>query len=136
MNTLIVEDDKVSTKILANYLIKYGIVTTANSAEEAFAIYNDSAFSSMPYDLICLDLHLPECQGMEFLKVIRDAENNSGISLPLGVKIVIITSQDDDQTKASAQKFGCDSFITKPLNKDSLEKELKRLQLISQQNGD
>jgi two-component system chemotaxis response regulator CheY len=130
MKTLIIEDDPVTTKIVANYLIQYGMVITAGSAQEALDIYNDSAFSSTPFDLICLDLQLPEYDGVEFLNYIRKAEQKSGIPLPLGVKIVILTAHDDPATYFDAQSQGCDAFLTKPLNKEKFKSELSRLQLI------
>ncbi len=130
MKTLILEDDAVTTKIIAKYLINYGMVITAASAREAFSIYNDSAFSSTPFDLICLDLQLPEYNGVEFLKEIRKAEKESGIPLPLGVKVVILTSDDNPQACIEAQTKGCDAFLTKPLDKEKFLSELQRLELI------
>ena len=130
MKTLILEDDPVTTKIIANFLIQYGMVITAGSAKEAFEIYNDSAFSSTPFDLICLDLQLPEFDGVEFLNEIRKAELKSGIPMPLGVKVVILTAHNDPSTYFDAQSKGCDAFLTKPLNKEKLKSELARLELI------
>lgn len=130
MKSLILEDDPVTTKIIANYLINFGMVVTAGSAKEAFEIYNDTAFSSTPFDLICLDLQLPEYDGVEFLKEIRQSEESSGIALPFGVKIVVLTSSEEPGIASEVQAKGCDAFLSKPLNREKLKSELMRLKLI------
>ena len=129
MKTLIIEDEPTSARLLTSALKTYGPVAHAPAAPEAFELYRKALELNEPFDLICLDLELPKYDGLEFLDEIRRAEDERGVALHTGVKILITTGHADPQTFFDANSGGCDGFLTKPVNRDKLVSELKRLGL-------
>jgi two-component system, OmpR family, KDP operon response regulator KdpE len=63
-------------------------------------------------DLILLDLGLPDIDGIDVLKRIRD--------IPSAVPIIVLTSRDDEAMKVEALDLGADDYVTKPFGIDEL----------------
>ena len=80
--------------------------------------------------MICLDISMPEMNGHDALKAIRQEERDQEIDLSDLVKVIMTTSQDDAQDIAEAFGTGCDAYIIKPVNKDKLYEEMRKLVLI------
>jgi two-component system chemotaxis response regulator CheY len=83
-----------------------------------------------PYDLMCLDIMMPEMDGQEALKQIRKHEEIRGILPPDGVKVVMTTALDDIKNVLAAYHGLCDAYLTKPIRKEDLLNELHKLKLI------
>jgi len=84
-----------------------------------------------PYDLICLDIMLPETDGQQALKEIRALEEARGIISPDGAKIVMTTALGDMKSVFAAYSGLCDAYLTKPIQKAKLLEELSKLALIA-----
>jgi two-component system chemotaxis response regulator CheY len=84
-----------------------------------------------PYNLICLDIMMPELDGQQTLRVIREMEEDKGILSSDGAKIIMTTALDDMKNKISAFSGLCDGYLSKPIHKEQLLKELRKLELIS-----
>jgi two-component system chemotaxis response regulator CheY len=131
MKTLIVEDDFTSRLLMHEFLKSYGpchIATNGGEAIEAVCIALDA---NEPYDLICLDVMMPGIDGHEALREIRNQEATRGIHFSEGAKVVMTTALDDVKNVFSAFYDLCDSYLTKPLRKEDLLNELRKLDLIS-----
>ena len=63
-------------------------------------------------DLIILDLGLPDIQGLELLRMIRERNES--------VPIVVLSSRGDEAGKVQALDFGADDYVTKPFGMDEL----------------
>lgn len=84
-----------------------------------------------PYDLICLDLMMPEMGGREALLKIREVEKeNAPHSLSHYAKIIIITALSDPHNRQGSLADGAAVYLTKPFSKDELVKQLKLVGLI------
>jgi two-component system response regulator AtoC len=107
---LIVDDDPLILKTLSTHFSKSGYeVLTADNGREGLQRYSES----MP-DLVILDIRLPDLDGLEALRRIRDID-------PKAI-VIIITAYDDMKTTVEAIKSGAFEYLVKPL--DFLELDL------------
>ncbi|MBQ9731328.1 MAG: response regulator transcription factor [Bacilli bacterium] len=112
---LIVEDDNhiknlISTTLKVN---KYNYLV-ATSGNEAIIL----AVSHKP-DIILLDLGLPDMDGVEIIKNVREWSN---------IPIIVISARSEDTDKIDALDFGADDYITKPF---SVEELLARIRVAT-----
>jgi two-component system chemotaxis response regulator CheY len=132
MKTLIVEDDFISRKLLQKILSPYGEVDIAVNGLEAVEAFGRSLTDGAPYDLICMDIMMPEMDGQTALKRIRAMERERGVSPTGEVTVVMTTALDDPKNVVEAYyKGGATSYVPKPLDKQMLLQLLKNLQLIT-----
>ena len=130
MKTLIVEDDFTSRLLLQELLKSYGPSHIAVNGREGVEAVRLALEGNEPYDLICLDIMMPEMDGQEALRQIRDQEEARGILSSDGAKIVMTTALADSKNLISAYRSLCDAYLTKPIEKAKLLEELRKLGLI------
>ena len=130
MKTLIVEDDFTSRLLLQDLLKSYGPSHIAVNGKEAVEAVRVALEGNDPYDLICLDIMMPEMDGQEALRQIREQEEARGILPSKGAKIVMTTALADLKSVNAAYHSFCDAYLTKPVQKAKLLKELHGLKLI------
>ena len=130
MRSLIVEDDPVAEKLLQVYLSDYGDTFYAVNGKEAVQAVEDSLNSGKPYDLICLDIMMPEMDGLEALKRILNLEREHAVEGLDGAKVIVTTSRNQPHDIFHAFKAGCEAYIVKPVMKEDLVKEMTKLGLI------
>jgi two-component system chemotaxis response regulator CheY len=130
MRALVVEDDPTSALLLQEFLKGFGpvqLVADGNAAVDAVGI---AIWAGEPYDLICLDIMLPELDGIGVLKEIRDMEKDAGTATAKWSKVIMTTALRDPKTVSAAGRGLCDAYLTKPIRKDELMDRLRTLQLI------
>jgi len=115
MRILIVEDDAV----LAN-----GIVQSLTQARHAVDHVSDGAkayamVQTTLYDLVILDLGLPNMDGLEVLKKLRQDRNK--------VAVMILTARDAIESRVKGLDLGADDYITKPFHLDEFEARVRAL---------
>lgn len=132
MKSLIVEDEFTARTFLQEVLCRYGDAHVAVNGKEAIDAVRSALEQGEKYDLICLDIMMPEMDGQVALKSIRDMEEARGITSTKGAKIVMTTALDDMKNSVSAYWNLCDSYLVKPIDLDKLISELQKLQLIQQ----
>ncbi len=120
LKILIVEDDFDGRRLLQRILSPYGECDVAVNGKEAVVAYEKSLSEEFSYDLICLDLLLPEMDGHEALRRIRQLEDSKGIFGQQCVKIIITTAIDDKRTMLTAHQTGCEGYLTKPIERKKL----------------
>lgn len=131
MRILIVEDEASSRHILNSYLNPYGECDNAGDGTEAVDAVKRSLESNSPYDLITLDIKLPNMNGMEVLNEIRRLEDEKGIPLGDGAKVIMTTALDDHKKVMEAFRNQCEVYLVKPIDKQKLIEHLQQLGLIS-----
>lgn len=124
MKILIVDDDHISIALLSNYLEESGTCDTAANGEEALHAVQDAMQKGEPYDLICLDILMPNIDGHETLRTIREFEKSTFNVSGKTAKIIMITALNDIETIKTSFKHMCDGYLTKPLNKKELMRQL------------
>ena len=105
-NILLVDDQELNRDVLAHRLQKsgYNISTVANG-KEAF-----EALDNAHFDLVLLDIMMPDISGIEVLKQIRHSGKYPD------VPVIMVTALDDMDTINECMEVGADDYIMKPLN--------------------
>ena len=130
LRCLIVEDDFVSRAVLQEILSEYGSCFVAVNGKEAVDAVRQTLEQGQRYDLICLDIMMPEMDGHEALKAIRQLEKEHGIVGLDCVKVIMTTAQEDSQNVMAAFRTGCEAYVIKPVGKPHLLEEMKKLALL------
>jgi two-component system chemotaxis response regulator CheY len=120
MKTLIVEDDFVSRLLMQTILSPHGACHVAVNGREAVQAFRLAAADRQSYDLICLDIMMPELDGQSVLKAIRQDEEAHGILVGDGVKIIMTTALRDWENVCVAFREMCDAYLIKPIDKKKL----------------
>ena len=130
MRALIVEDEFLSRKVLRSFLMtlfEVDIVVNGREAVEAFKLAHTE---KQPYDLILMDIMMPEVDGIEALRKIRETETQE--KLKPKAKVIMTTALDDPQTVIKTFYDGeASAYIVKPVAKDKLYEELEKLGLLN-----
>ena len=130
MKILIAEDDFITRRLLKLILSQYGECDIAINGNEAVFAFDLSLKENNPYNLVCLDIFMPGLDGQQALKKIREIEFKAGIGGLDRVKVLIITALKDKENIMQAFNTGCEAYIVKPFDKESIASELKRINLI------
>lgn len=115
MKILLVEDDDLVADSLARVLRDSGYVLDWSSDGE----HAEMAVKTEDYDLIVLDLGLPELDGLEFLKRIR--------SRKISVPVLILTARDSYEERIEGLDCGANDYVTKPFHLGELEARIRAL---------
>lgn len=130
MKTLITEDDFTCRLLLQEMLNEHGPCHIAVNGREAVDAVRASLDQGEPYDLICMDIMMPEMDGQVALRLIRADEQDHDRNGEACAKIVMITALDE--VKQVMQAYGnlCDGYLTKPIDKAALIDTLQQLKLM------
>lgn len=119
MKILVVEDNKELLETISNELSLHFETEKSNDGEEALFMIKQGI-----YDLVVLDLMLPNLSGMEILKNMR----NENIDIP----VLILTAKEELGDKVEAFKIGANDYLTKPFYMEEL---IARVYAILRTNG-
>jgi len=102
---MVVDDDQDTVAILAHHLRREGFVPIeANSGAQCLKLVLENEV-----DVILLDLMMPEMDGFEVVKALRD--NPETAEIP----IIMITARDDMDARAEGMRLGVGDFLAKPV---------------------
>ncbi len=130
LRMLLVEDDFTSRLLLQSFLAHYGVCHVAVNGKEAIAAFRAALESGNPYDLICMDIMMPEMDGQTAVKEIRAIEETAGTLSTNGVKIIMATALDDVKNVTQSFQSLCDAYLVKPIDTGKLLAHLRDLHLI------
>lgn len=130
MKSLIVDDDFFSRRILQTMLAGYGECHVAVDGKEALFAFKQALAEETPYDVICLDIMMPEMTGQEVLKKIREIEASKNILGSNSSKVIMTTALDDKENIKAAFREQCESYLIKPISKTKLVNALTEFGLI------
>lgn len=131
MRILIVEDDFVGRKVMHQLLLEYGQCDVAVDGLEAVKAFDLAWAAGQPYDVMFLDIMMPNMSGHEALKIIRDKEKERGVQPANEVKVIMASALDD--VKNVTQSFfqgGASAYLVKPIERRKVIEELRKLDLI------
>lgn len=127
MKILLVEDNFVTRKLLNSQLSAFGEIDIAANGKEAIEAVKIAFDEHQHYDLICLDIMMPETDGVAALKQIRYLEEKNGLNQKTQAKVIMTTAMSDKQYVVASARACCDAYLIKPITKDRLFSEIKKL---------
>jgi len=131
MRILIVEDEFTSRKLLTALLSDFGECDSASDGVECVDTFKEALASGRPYELVCMDIMMPNKDGHQALKEIRAIEHEQGIQPSAEVKVIMVTALNDPKTVVKAYyKGGAAAYLPKPIEVESLHAILRDLALI------
>lgn len=118
---LVVEDNRVNQLVIKSILRKWKGVSFdfANHGIEAL-----EAMKTKAYDVVLMDLQMPEMDGYEATEQIR--AGNSGMNSN-NIPIIAVTADTTEKTKARVFAIGMDDYITKPIDQDLLYSSVEKV---------
>jgi cyclic di-GMP phosphodiesterase len=115
---LVVDDNAAETELLKAYLDgevdEVASLTDSRQVEEVFAQFQP--------DVVILDLHMPDPDGLEVLRRLRSARDSLGF-LP----VIMLTGDETHVARNSALILGADEFLTKPVDRAELVLRVRNL---------
>ena len=119
LRVLLAEDNPVNQRLCVLVLQRQGheVSVVADGKEALFAL------ERQPFDLALLDVQMPEMDGFEVTRVIRDRERASGRHVP----IVALTARAMKGDRERCLAAGMDDYLAKPLNAPELRRVIARL---------
>ena len=120
---LVVDDNFVNCKLLCEVLKDYVKCDVASNGGEALEAYQHAQNEGNPYDIILLDIAMPEISGIETLREIRRREEDRGVLLGDGIPIIMVTAYKDPFLDAFNK--GCDDYVVKPIDSAMLRQKVK-----------
>ena len=119
LRILLAEDNPVNQKVAAKMLERMGhAVSIAENGAEVLG-----ALEKQSFDLILMDIQMPEVDGFEATRSIRERERNTGEHLP----IVAMTAHAMKGDKEKCLQAGMDGYIAKPINVQQLFETIESL---------
>lgn len=114
-SVLIVDDSPVNCKLLRNILEAegYEVVGEASNGKEGY-----DAFVQKEPDIVTLDVSMPEMNGIDALKLMKEHNPKA--------KFIILSAHKQSDMKEEAAKYGADDFIAKPYQKAHILEAMKR----------
>jgi len=107
LNILLVEDNKINQKLATSLLEKQGWkITVANNGKEAIELIEKNGF-----DIVLMDVQMPEMDGLEATRLIREREKKTGKHIP----IIALTAHAFEEDKKRCLEAGMDAYTTKPI---------------------
>ena len=115
-----VDDDEINIRAVTEMLSENYCVTAATTGREAFKILE----SSIP-DLILLDVHMPDMDGIDVIRQLKTTEKYADIP------VVFLTSDEDEDTEIQGFHEGAVDFLKKPFRKDVAIQRIRRILELS-----
>ncbi len=115
---LVVEDEAGTRLLLKRTLKKLGYmdVTVTDAASKALAIINNQEI-----DLVISDWHMPQMDGLEFFKAIKNG------AILRKIPFVLLTVETEKEQVMKAMKLGIDQYMVKPIEPEELDARIKKV---------
>jgi len=119
LHILVAEDNELSAQVLEQLLVRQGHrVQVTNNGREALALAAEGGF-----DLLLLDVHMPEMDGFQVVRAVREREQSAAEHLPA----IALTARSRKEDRQRCLAAGMDDFLTKPVRPIELWAAIDRL---------
>ena len=115
---LIVEDNPINSEVALNFIKQFGhdVACVENGREAVDLLQNET------FDIVLMDVQMPEMSGLEATKIIRKREEETGRHQ----WIIALTAQAMKGDREECLAVGMDDYVTKPIKRESLQLALER----------
>ncbi len=118
LNILVAEDNAVNQRLAARLLEKrrHRVVVVANGREAL------DTLEKINFDLVLMDVQMPEMDGLDATRIIRNSETGTGRHIP----IVALTAHALKRDEERCIEAGMDAYLTKPIRPEKLDEILQK----------
>lgn len=128
MRFLVVDDDFETRRLVQKLLRPFGDVDVATDGEEGVEAFSRALKEGEPYSLVTMDILMPNVDGQQALREIRQIEKEHNIPQEAQVRVIMISGLDDTEELHDAFFLGeATSYIIKPINHAVLLQEIAKL---------
>ena len=123
MRALVVDDNTTNRRILIDTLVQWKVdAAETESGPDALVRIEDARMAGQPFELMILDVNMPDMDGFELAGRIQERNHLAG------VKIIMLTSAGRTGDFARCREMGIQKYLTKPVKQSDLLKALVRSQ--------
>lgn len=127
LKILILEDDKLTLMLLTQIFARNYKISSYERGNEAWEEWLRASHAGEPYNVIILDLMIPDLSGFEVLKLIRDWENANNVDPKHRARVFVNSALDDKQSVEQASQYQADGYFFKPYSIDKIMSTLERI---------
>jgi putative nucleotidyltransferase with HDIG domain len=131
LRSLIIDNDEAARTTLKMMLQGLSECEEAQDRETALNLFQDSFAKGLPFDLITLDIGMPDVGGCLIINEIRSIEDEQRVAEERRACIFVITAQFGRQLETDCLMQGCNDVVIKPFETKLLLEKLVQFELIS-----
>ncbi|MCA8974280.1 MAG: response regulator [Planctomycetes bacterium] len=136
MKSLVIDDQITARTLLRCILESYGVVDDVSTGQDGLRMFKNAVDQGEGYDLICIDLGLPDLSGMQVLTDVRDTEDSMGLRRGKGAATVLMITGNSDPSRATeAFDNQVDGYLEKPVSYENLIEALAGTGLLPAPSG-
>jgi CheY-like chemotaxis protein/anti-sigma regulatory factor (Ser/Thr protein kinase) len=116
LSILVAEDNEINALLARTLLIRLGHnPTMVSDGAQAVNAFTDAQRNDKPFDLVLMDVHMPQVDGITATKRIREAEEEGGYD---PVRILALTANASMEDRVACLSAGMNGFLTKPFDRE------------------
>ncbi|MBF0143979.1 MAG: response regulator [Magnetococcales bacterium] len=133
MRTLIVDDEFNNRILLGKLLDRLSECDLVSNGREAVEAFENAIDEGHPYDLVLLDIMMPELDGQAALERIRRVEEKNGLTGREASVIFMVSALDTEEHVVRAFfRGGCSDYLAKPVTQEGLFGKLKEYGFLTE----
>ena len=125
-STVLIVDDSPTVRRFVHAALDlegFAVVEAANGMEAL------ELLPSTAVDLVLTDLNMPDMDGLEFLKTLRESE------MYRQIPVIVLSSMAEAEMRDRAQRLGASAYLAKPFSREALTATISRLAVATAQGG-
>lgn len=127
---LLVEDEQIHQEYIKSFLQQQALhADEAETIQEAASALRSALAQNMPYNLLLIDIMLPDGTGHDLLELLT-RDDYLCIYKSINARLIMITAMGELKHSAGAFAEGCDPYLVKPVREEQLLSLLKRFKIL------